>query len=119
MNNQNGIDPAGLARLTKIGGPAFVRQMIDIFLEEVPGRMAAAREGERTGDHAAVGEAAHSIRQSAHNFGATDLSIIAEKIDRSVRSNDIADLSALVNDLETAFTAAKSWLEDQRKTLPI
>lgn len=118
MNNHTGIDPAGLARLGKIGGPAFVKQMIDIFLDEVPGRMAAAREGERTGDHAAVAEAAHSIKQSAHNFGATNLSLIAEKIDKSVRANKTADLSAMVNELERAFSVAKSWLEDQRKTLP-
>jgi HPt (histidine-containing phosphotransfer) domain-containing protein len=117
MSNHIGIDPAGLARLNKIGGPAFVRQMIDIFLEEVPGRMAAARTGEQTGDHAAVAEAAHSIKQSAHNFGATNLSLIAERIDMSVRAKNIANLSAMVNDLEQAYSAAKSWLEDQRKTL--
>ena len=117
MSNHTGIDPAGLARLHKIGGPSFVKQMIDIFLEEVPGRLAAARNGEQTGDHAAIAEAAHSIKQSAHNFGATSLSIIAQKIDVSVRAKDTANLSAMVNDLEQAFTAAKSWLEDQRKTL--
>ncbi|MEO6788807.1 MAG: Hpt domain-containing protein [Chthoniobacteraceae bacterium] len=118
MSDNIGIDPAGLARLDKLGGPSFVKKMIDIFLEEVPGRMAAARTGEQTGDHAAVGEAAHSIKQSAHNFGATSLSLIAEKIDRSVRANNVENLSALVNDLEQAFSTAKSWLEEQRKTLP-
>ena len=118
MSDSSDIDPAGLARLNRLGGPAFVRKMIDAFLEEVPERLAAARKGEQTGDHAAIAAAAHSIKQSAYNFGATRVNRIAEKLDLAVRSNNIDNLSTLLDDLEQAYSTAKSWLESQRAALP-
>ena len=118
MSDYNGMDPAGLARLHRVGGPDFVKKMIDLFLEEAPERLSAARIGEQTGDHAAIAAAAHSLKSSSHNFGAVSLGLIAQRIEMSVRNRDIANLAALLNELEQTFSVAKLWLEDQRKMLP-
>ena len=114
MNDFSGIDPAGLARLERMGGRPFVKEMIDLFLEEAPERLAAARHSEQAGDVAAVGEAAHALKSSARNFGATGLANIAEDIEMSVHAGQPGNLSTKLNDLEQAFSAAKSWLESQR-----
>lgn len=117
MSNPNGIDPQGLARLKRIGGPAFVKQMIDLFLKEAPDRMRAARDGEKAGDLNAVTEATHSLKSSARNFGADSLASLAEKIEIMTRSNSSENLSGLLADLERAYAAARTWLESERDSL--
>jgi HPt (histidine-containing phosphotransfer) domain-containing protein len=118
MTHNPGIDPEALVRLERIGGPVFVKRMIDLFLMEAPQRLAAAREGEKSGNIAALAEAAHSLKSSAHNYGASRLSFIAEEIELSARANKVENLSTLLNDLEQAYSTVKSWLESQRSTLP-
>lgn len=117
MSDNAGIDPSGLERLNKIGGATFVKQMIGLFLDEAPHRLRAARRGEQTGNLAAVAEAAHSLKSSAHNFGARNLSRVAEKIELQMRENSCENLSALLSDLEAAFSTLKVWLETERDVL--
>jgi len=117
MSDCTGIDPAGLKRLDRIGGPPFVRKMIDLFLEEAPERFTAARRGEQAGDLIAVAEAAHSLKSSAQNFGASRLSHIAENIELQARANTCENLPALLNELEGAYGTVKAWLESERDAL--
>jgi HPt (histidine-containing phosphotransfer) domain-containing protein len=119
MNDSTGIDPAGLARLHQIGGAAFVKRMIDLFLEEAPDRLIAARKGEETGDLVAIAEAAHSLKSSAHNFGASRLSRIAAEIESRTRANKSENLSSLLGEFEAAYEAARVWLESQRDALKL
>ena len=119
MNDSSGIDPTGLARLNKIGGPVFVRRMIDLFLEEAPDRLAAARKGEETGDLTAVAEAAHSLKSSAQNFGASGLSRIAAEIESRMQSNQCENLSSLLDEIEAAYDTARTWLERERDALKL
>ena len=119
MSDYSGIDPAGLARLNKIGGPSFVKKMIDLFLEEAPERLSDARRGEQTGDLAAIADAAHSLKSSAQNFGANGLSRIAAEIEARARANRWENLSILLSDIETAYHTARVWLESERDALNI
>jgi HPt (histidine-containing phosphotransfer) domain-containing protein len=119
MNDSTGIDPAGLVRLHKIGGPPFVKRMIDLFLAEAPDRLSAARKGEQTGDLVAVADAAHSLKSSAHNFGASRLSRIAAEIESRMRANQGENLSALLGEMEAAYSAARVWLESERDALKL
>jgi HPt (histidine-containing phosphotransfer) domain-containing protein len=114
MSDFTGINPQGLARLNKLGGPAFVIKMIDLFLGEIPERLSAARRGEQAGDLHAVGEAAHAIRSSAHNFGGDNLAFLAQKIEGMTRLNNCENLPELLDNLEQTYAVAKTWLESQR-----
>ena len=118
MSDDADIDPTGLVRLDKIGGPDFVKRMIDLFLEEIPKRLAAAREGERSGDYAAIEKAAHEIKTSAYNFGASGLGFRAERLEVAMRSGCIENLSTMLDDFEQSYGPVKSWLEIQRGKLP-
>src|ERR1700682_1700232 len=117
MSDDTGIDPEGLARLNRIGGPDFVKQMIDLFFKEAPERLRAARDGEKAGDLNAVTEATHSLKSSARNFGAHRLASLAEKIELMTRSSRCENLSGLFADLDRAYAAAKAWLESERGSL--
>jgi HPt (histidine-containing phosphotransfer) domain-containing protein len=117
VNNDAGIDPQGLVRLNRIGGPDFVRQMIELFFKEAPERLSAARNGEKAGDLNTVTEATHALKSSARNFGANRLASLAEKIELMTRANSCENLSGLVADLDQAYAAAKTWLEHERDSL--
>jgi len=114
MSDFTGIDPEGLARLNKIGGPGFVRKMIDLFLDDAPKRLSAARNAERAGDLATIAEAAHSLKSSAGNFGAERLALTAQKIEFLTRANSSENLSRLLSDLDQAFAETREWLVSQR-----
>jgi HPt (histidine-containing phosphotransfer) domain-containing protein len=117
MSDPTGIDPQALAQLHKIGGPDFVRKMIELFMDEAPKRLTAARNAERAGDLKAIGEAAHSLKSSALNFGGDRMALTAEKIEVLTRSNSSENLSLLLDDLDQAFAQIKAWLENQREGL--
>ena len=119
MSDYEEIDPAGLQRLNRMGGSPFIRKMIDLFLDEAPERLTAARSGEQAGDLVAVAAAAHALKSSAQNFGASRLSNIAEKIELQARANTSENLSTLLSDLEGAYGAAKAWLESERDALNV
>src|SRR5438067_10294621 len=99
MSDYTDIDPTGLERLNRMGGTAFLRKMIDLFLEEAPDRLTAARKGEQDADLSAVADAAHSLKSSAQNFGASRLSNIAERIELRARANNGENLATLLSDL--------------------
>ena len=94
-----------------------MRKMIDLFLEEAPDRLTAARRGEEAGDLAAVAAAAHSLKSSAQNFGASRLSNVAAKIESQARANRGENLSTSLSDLEDAYSAVTAWLKSEREGL--
>lgn len=115
MSECPGIDPNGLVRLNKLGGPAFVTKMIDLFLTEAPARMASAHQAAAEGNLPEVAHAAHSLKSSAYNFGAVELSTIAEKLELQIGAGKCEDLPGQLVRLESAFGVTKTWLEGQRE----
>ena len=118
MSDHADLDPGGLARLHRLGGADFVREMIDLFLVEAVQRLGEARAGESAHDWRAVGEAAHSIKSSAHNFGASGLARAAGQIEMMAHSGEVERIPALLDDLARLTTLTCDWLRDQRASLP-
>ena len=114
MDEVPGIDPSALAQLHGIGGSEFVHKMIDLFLEEAPQRIAAARKGQQSGSFEEIAAASHSLKSSAHPFGATKLSRIAEKVERLADSRQMDEIPELLSELEKCYPAVEAWLEAQR-----
>src|SRR5262249_28825691 len=117
MNETAEIDPSGLTRLSRWGGPPFVKKMILLFFQEMPLRLNEARKGTEKGDLEVVANAGHSIKSSALNFGASHFSAVAQQLEICARENRTGDLPALLNELDGAFARAKSWLESQLMTI--
>jgi len=119
MDFSHSFDSKGLARLRKLGGPDFVCQMIDLFLEEAPERLAAARSAASAGNLIAVSDAAHSLKSSALNFGATALGGIAGKIELQTRANQGQNVPELLSEMEDAYAATIVWLKNERDALKL
>jgi HPt (histidine-containing phosphotransfer) domain-containing protein len=92
-----------LTHLEELGGPSFVREMIELFLETTPPRLQAASDGLVAGDLGAVELAAHSTKSAAANLGADELQELAARIEQLAAARQAAALSPLVGQLPGAF----------------
>lgn len=117
MSEAEYVDEAQLLRLRRLGGRSLLTRMIDIFLENAPKRIEAARVGGESGDLEAVKEAMHSLKSSAGNLGAVGLQELARNIERQVAEEKGEEIPALVSDLEEYFAPVKVRLEEEKKGL--
>ena len=93
-----------LEKLRKIGGEKFVNEMFRLFLEHVPGKIAAVVAAASAGDFAVVGAAVHSVKSSAGNIGAEQVFDIARQIEMLKPSEVDKSLAPMIIELEDAFS---------------
>lgn len=111
------IDKSALERIDKIGGADLVRKMIDIFLTNVPQRLATAREGQQHGDFKAIEQAVHSIKSSAGNLGADALQELAGRIEALAEVRQGDGIPLLLNELEEILGQVIRCLETEKEGL--
>lgn len=104
-----------LERLHRLGGGKFVREMIDLFLDYAGSKIAEARRAQMAGDSAGVARAAHPLKSSAGNVGATRVQELAAQIELSAEKKTSGELYRLVGELETAFAEFKPKLAAGKK----
>lgn len=80
------IDRTALARIDELGGPPLVAQMIALFAEHGGSLATAIAEAARAGDRAGVRRAAHSLRSTAGNLGATRLVQLATDLEQGAET---------------------------------
>jgi HPt (histidine-containing phosphotransfer) domain-containing protein len=112
------LDGVALERLLSLGGEPFLRQMIDIVLPQVETRLEAARDGLAAGDLAAVRLAAHSLRSTAGNVGATRMMAAAHQLEDLAEEAKAAEAAAAFAVLAGAWAPVRSGLEARRRELP-
>lgn len=108
------LDPAALERLMRIGGQEFLVEMIELFLEHAPQRLAAARAAFDAGDITAVYRAAHSLKSTAGNLGARALQSVAERAEARAAAEEVGTLPALLDDMNQAYERVRPQLEAER-----
>lgn len=117
MNPDESLDPAALTRLHRLGGGAFVREMIDLYLDYAPGRIAAAQAALAVGDLTALGQAVHPLRSGSGNLGAMGMVALAQRIEQAAFNREPIPLEPLVAELAAAFTVVRAGLVAARATL--
>lgn len=108
------LDPAALERLNRIGGQSFLVEMIDLFLQHAPERLAAAREAFAAGDMKAVYRAAHSLKSTSGNLGARALQATAEQVESRAVAEDAETIPPLLDELDRRYAAVRPELEAER-----
>jgi HPt (histidine-containing phosphotransfer) domain-containing protein len=106
MNIQPPLDPTALTRLCRLGGNKFAREMIDLFLDYAGKKVAEARQAQTTGDLAGIEKAAHPLKSSAGNVGASQVQDLAAQLEQAAKSGHAAAVAASLAELEQAFAAA-------------
>jgi signal transduction histidine kinase/DNA-binding response OmpR family regulator len=97
------LDPDGNDRL--------LSRLIALYRDDSSQLLADIDNGMKLGDAEAVARAAHTLKSSSANLGATNVAAIARKIETSARQGDIAGLPATMTQLRAQRTVALSELE--------
>lgn len=107
------VDPDAIANLRALSpddGDAFLKEIVAIFMDDTPKRIAELHACRISGDAATFTRAAHSIKGSSSNLGATELRAAAETLEHKSRENGLSDVDRLLAELEAAFARAKEAL---------
>jgi histidine phosphotransfer protein HptB len=114
MPSANVIDPEAienLRALTPEDPDSFLRDIIEIFLDDTPARLAELRKSLAENDRSTFTRAAHSIKGSASNLGAIQLRAISSELEQRGKTENVPDLASRVADLETAFAQVREELQ--------
>jgi HPt (histidine-containing phosphotransfer) domain-containing protein len=99
------IDPAALDTLRELNpdDPSFLRELIDVFLEDVPQRLAELERALASQDAALFTRAAHTIKGSCSNFGAANLAHLAFEMEKLGKAGTLAEGAAHLPALKAEF----------------
>jgi CheY-like chemotaxis protein/HPt (histidine-containing phosphotransfer) domain-containing protein len=100
-----------LRRLDPDGAGGLVRAVVTAFLEEIPTRLGTVRAAAAAGGGAALEQAAHQLKGSAANLGATQVATLCDQLEDLGRSGDEVD-HALVDRLTIELDRAGCALAD-------
>jgi HPt (histidine-containing phosphotransfer) domain-containing protein len=87
----------------------FLKELIEIFLEDAPLRITGLRDGLTGGDPTAVATNAHSLKGAAANLAAHDVRERAWRIERRARDGELSGLDTEVEQLAAEIDAVRSF----------
>lgn len=91
-------------------GGQFLTELIDIFLQDTPLRLKELANAIAAGDVTVATRAAHSIKGSAGNFGATALARLSLECETAAKAGRLDEVAAQKNALEQAFADVRTAL---------
>lgn len=114
MTEQPLLDPDVWETLRALDDdPAFLDELIDLFIDDALPRAERVRAGLATGDLTTARAAAHSIRGTAGNIGATHVAALATTIEHDLEAG--AGVSAArADELHDALRQVVTALEARR-----
>lgn len=104
------LDTDTVARLVRLGGPAFVLELVRLFGEYGADRVAAIRSAAEAADLNGVRRDAHALVSTAGNLGARRLEQLAGTLERAAATLDGGTVTALVPSLGPAYDAVRDAL---------
>lgn len=107
------IDPEAINNLRELssGDDEFLLEIISIFLEDTPQRIAELDTFLASQDTESFSRAAHSIKGSSANLGALSLRAAAEKLEHHSRSEGLSNVKEMITAIQVAFAEAKTELD--------
>jgi signal transduction histidine kinase/CheY-like chemotaxis protein len=106
------LDPDALQALRALqrpGRPDVLTRVIDVFMLDAPRLLAAMHDAVETGDIEALRHAAHTLKSTSANVGATALTAICRDIEQFARAADvpaaIAPVGGVMEELDRVLAA--------------
>lgn len=103
-------DGEALRKLHRAGGADLVRQMVRLFLENLPIRLKTAATGLQGGNWSEVERAGHSLKSSAAYLGLREMSDHAAKLEQLAAQHDGREIEPLLVDLSASLPAVRTRL---------
>ena len=107
-------DPDALARLRRFGGDKLLREMIGLYLDAAPERIAAARSALETSDVMAAELALHSLKSSSAQLGAARLSRLSDQGEIIARTGALDGIADIIGEMEGELVRVQAWLAGVR-----
>ena len=107
------LDPAAIEALRELnpGEDSFFRDLVQIFLDDSPQRVAEIEQALAQGDARQLTLAAHSLKGSSSNFGADRLRSLSEQLEQLGQQGSLGDVPAHLLALKDEFVRVRAALE--------
>lgn len=106
------LDHSTFNKLREILGPTL-QQVVTPFLEDTPKYLACLEQAIQSEDAKEVQMAAHAIKGSSSNLGATHLAVLAKEIEELALNNRIDKIRPLLTHAHQAFEAVQAVLGNE------
>ncbi|MDD2764894.1 MAG: Hpt domain-containing protein [Opitutaceae bacterium] len=93
------------------GDDSFLRDLIQIYLDDAPKRLDEIEQSVKLGDAQLLALAAHSLKGSSANFGARQLRALCEQFEAAGRAAALDGLWPRIPALRDEFNRVKAALE--------
>lgn len=113
MADDKFFDKSALEVLREVD-EGLVKEMIDIFFENVPKRINEMKSGIESGILDITRRAAHTLKSSAGQIGLLHVQEISKTIEKLALEKDSENIPAFLNSLEEALEQVKPLLEQER-----
>jgi HPt (histidine-containing phosphotransfer) domain-containing protein len=110
------LDPTMLDSFRSLrvpGQPDPVAELVDLFLEDLPNRLAALRSAVTEGNLPAVKSASHTLKGSASNVGGRRLAALCADLE-VLAGSGTTDLSQPLQTVEAASRELQTALESEK-----
>ncbi|HET9851955.1 MAG TPA: Hpt domain-containing protein [Candidatus Limnocylindrales bacterium] len=111
------LEEQALATLLEMVGddPAFVDELVDAYLADVPVQEAALRDAAARASAVDLVRPAHTLKGASLNLGGTQAAEIAREIEQRARTGSVVGAEELIASLEEANSALEVALRDARE----
>jgi HPt (histidine-containing phosphotransfer) domain-containing protein len=106
MSGGDVLDPEvveSLRQLTPPGEPDVLGEILSLFLDEVPKKIATLRSAVTSGDAVKVQRTAHSLKGSTGNIGARAMYEVCRQLDDQAKFGELARLQPLIDALQAEY----------------
>jgi HPt (histidine-containing phosphotransfer) domain-containing protein len=108
---------AALRSLQEDGEDDLLAELIDLFLEDAPERLASVKEAVNASDWAGLADRAHSLKGSCASLGAVNMASLCARLEAMGRNlAQRSDAVDLIGDLEDEYVRVREALERERNT---
>jgi HPt (histidine-containing phosphotransfer) domain-containing protein len=114
MSIQPIIDSTAIQTLRELcpgDNDAFLREVLGMFMQDTPLRIAEMEESLGSNDATRFKRAAHSIKGSSANIGAVELREVAGRLESDCATAPISSLAPSVGEIRAAYERARAELD--------
>jgi CheY-like chemotaxis protein/HPt (histidine-containing phosphotransfer) domain-containing protein len=113
---ENPLDPAAMKALLEVlgGEREVLLEIIDSVLEVAPSLLDRLHQGIAQNNPAEVRAAAHSLKSSSKDFGATRLAELCQTLEEMAKAGTLEGAAELAPQVETEYEQVKAALEAER-----
>ncbi|MPZ42961.1 MAG: response regulator [Betaproteobacteria bacterium] len=109
------LDPAALDAIRELqrpGQPQLVARIVGAYHEESPRLLSELKRAAQAQDSDALARAAHSLRSSSANLGASRLAVLCKQLESSARDERLAGAEGLLEALENEYRKVSAALRE-------